>query len=222
MDVDKLLAATGVARGAGAINGRAVIEGTGRSMAEILAHGNGELKLYMGAGGNLSALLVDLSGLEFGNALLSALGVPNRAQIQCLVTDFVLHSGEAQSRLTMLDTSEARIGVTGGIDLRDEALKLMIRTQAKHFSVGSLPTPIGIGGTLGGPSIQPDLVEAGARAAAAVGLGVLLTPLAALLPTIEFGTGEDNACAGLLREVKAQPPKATSPAPAPARARRKR
>ena len=28
------------------------------------------------AGGNLSALIVDLAGLEFGNALLSALGVP--------------------------------------------------------------------------------------------------------------------------------------------------
>lgn len=221
VDVDKLLSATGVARGAGSIGGRAVIDGTGRSMAEILAHGTGELKLFMGSGGNLSALLVDLSGLEFGNALLSALGIPTRAQIQCLVTDFVLRSGQAESKLTMLDTSEARIGVAGGIDLRNEALNLVIRTEAKHFSVGSLPTPIGIHGTMGRPSIQPDLVEAGARAAAAVGLGVLLTPLAGLLPTIEFGTGEDNACAGLLREIKAQPPRAPAPA-APAPARRKR
>ena len=213
VDVDKLLAATGVARGAGAISGRAVIEGTGRSLAEILAGGNGELKLYMGSGGNLSALLVDLSGLQFGNALLSALGVPSRAKVQCLITDFMLKGGLAESRLTMLDTDEARIGVTGGINLRTEALNLAIRTESKHFSIGSLPAPIGIGGKLASPSIQPDLAEAGGRAAAAVGLGVLLTPLAALLPTIQLGTGEDGACAGLLKEVKT-PPRVQAPAPA--------
>ena len=64
VDVDKLLSATGVARGAGTIGGQAVIDGTGHSMADILAHGNGELKLFMGSGGDLSALLVDLSGLS--------------------------------------------------------------------------------------------------------------------------------------------------------------
>ncbi len=220
VDVDKLLSAAGVARGAGAINGRAVIDGTGGSVAQILGHGNGELKLYMGAGGNLSALLVDLSGLEFGNALLSAIGVPTRTRIDCLVTDFVLKNGEAESRLTMLDTDEARIGVLGGLNLQSEALSLQIRTEAKHFSIGSLPTPINIVGTLGNPSIRPDLAEGGARAAAAVGLGVLLTPLAGLLPTIQFGTGEDHACAGLLHEVKAEPPRAAPPPSA--RPRRKR
>ena len=223
VDVDKLLSATGVARGAGAIGGRAVIDGTGKSVAEILGNGNGELKLYMGRGGNVSALLVDLSGLEFGNALLSALGMPQRTAIQCLITDFVLKSGEATSRLTMLDTDEARVGVWGGVNLRTEALNLTLRTEAKHFSIGSLPTPIGIQGTLGSPSIRPDLGEAAARAGAAVGLGVLLTPLAALLPTIELGTGEDHACSGLLREVQAAPPRVPAPAaPAPARKRRGR
>jgi hypothetical protein len=33
-----------------------------------------------------------------------------------------------------------------------------------------------------------------ARAGAAAGLGVVLTPLGALLPTIQFGVGNDNAC----------------------------
>jgi hypothetical protein len=35
------------------------------------------MKMAM-AGGDLSALLVDLSGLQFGNALLSALGFPKK------------------------------------------------------------------------------------------------------------------------------------------------
>ena len=205
VDVSKLLNATGVGQGAGSISGRAVIEGTGKSLADILGSGNGEVKLYMGPGGNLSALLVDLSGLQFGNALLSALGVPSREQIQCLITDVMLTSGNAQSRLTMLDTNDSRMGITGAVNLKTERMGLTLRTQAKHFSIGSLPAPIGIGGTLGHPSIQPDLVEGGARAAAAVGLGILLTPAAGLLPTIQFGTGEDGACAGLLQEIKTPP-----------------
>ena len=205
VDVSKLLNATGVAQGAGILGGRAVIEGTGKSLADILGGGNGEVKLYMGAGGNLSALLVDLSGLQFGNALLSALGVPSRERVECLITDVMLTNGNAQSRLTMLDTNDSRVGITGAVNLKTERMDLTLRTQAKHFSVGSLPTPIGISGTLGNPSIQPDLAEGGARAAAAVGLGVLLTPVAGLLPTIQFGTGEDNACAGLLREIKTPP-----------------
>ena len=205
VDVSKLLNATGVGQGAGSIGGRAVIEGTGKSLAAILGDSNGEVKLYMGAGGNLSALLVDLSGLQFGNALLSALGVPSREQIQCLITDVMLTNGNAQSRLTMLDTNASRIGIMGGVNLKTEQMGLTMRTQAKHFSIGSLPTPISVGGTLGSPSIKLDLAEGGARAAAAVGLGVLLTPAAGLLPTIQFGTGEDNACTGLLREVKTPP-----------------
>ena len=222
IDVDKLLAATGIARGAGAIGGQAVIDGTGRSVAEILGRGNGELKLYMGRGGNLSALLVDLSGLEFGNAFLSALGVPNRAQIECLITDFVLQSGVATARTVMIDTDEARIGVTGAVNLRNETLALVSKTESKHFSIGNLPSPIDIKGTLAAPGVMPEIGPLAGRAGAAVALGIIATPLAALLPTIQFGTGEDGACSGLLRAVQA-PPRVSQPgAPpaAPARTRR--
>ena len=219
VDVDKLLASSGAARGAGTIGGRAVIDGSGRSMAEILAHGNGELKLYMGSGGNVSALLVDLSGLQFGNAVLSALGVPDRAKIQCLVTDFVLQQGIVDARTFLLDTDEARVGGKGSINLRDESLKLVLDTESKHFSIGSLPAPVDITGTFAKPSVMPDLAVVGARAGAAVGLGILLTPLGALLPTIQLGTGEDNACAGLLTDAKA-PPRVPPRAPARAKAKR--
>ncbi len=205
VSVDKLLASTGVARGAGSIGGRAVIDGTGRSTAEILAHGNGEMKLYMGSGGNVSALLVDLSGLQFGNAVLSALGIPNRARIQCLVTDFVLQRGVAQARTAILDTDENRVVATGSVNLGSEQLAIVLNTDAKHFSIGTLPAPINVTGTLGAPSVAPDAKELGARAGAAIGLGIVLTPLAALLPTIQLGTGEDGACASLLRQGRTPP-----------------
>ena len=71
----RMLSATNLVGGSGMFGGRAVLETTGNSMATMLANGNGSLQLTMAGGGDLSALLVDLSGLQFGNALLSALGV---------------------------------------------------------------------------------------------------------------------------------------------------
>ena len=218
LDVDKLLAATGLARGAGTISGKAVIDGTGRSMAEILGRGNGEVKLFMGAGGDLSALIVDLSGLQFGNALLSAIGIPNRAKLQCLILDMPLQQGVLSAKTMLIDTDEGRIGITGTVNLRTEALGLQLKTEAKHFSVGSLPTPINVTGPLGSPGIMPEVGPLALRGGAAIALGIIGTPLAALLPTIQFGTGEDNACSGLLRQVQTPPRiQPTAPARAPTR-----
>jgi uncharacterized protein involved in outer membrane biogenesis len=210
--VDKLLSAAGVGRGAGAISGRGVIEGIGRSLAAILGHADGEVKLYMGRGGDLSALLVDLSGLEFGNALLSALGLPRRATIECLIADAKLRDGIVRPDPLVLDTNEATTYVSGDVNLMDEALRLQLKTKPKHFTIGSLPAPVNVGGTFKAPTVGPDVGAMAARAGAAVALGVVLTPLAALLPTIQFGTGETNTCSALPRVESAPhvPPREAS------------
>lgn len=215
VDLSRLMSATHTFGGAGAIGGKAVIDGNGNSLAALLGHGNGELKLFMNQGGNISALLVDLSGLEIGNALLSALGIPTRAEVRCLVMDFVLEHGKLDTRVLLLDTTEANVTGTGDVDLTNETIKYRLRTEAKHFSIGSLPTDILVDGRLKRPSIGPDPVELGARVGAAVGLGILLTPLGALLPTIQLGLGENNVCAHLIRQAQAAP--TANPAALPSR-----
>jgi AsmA family protein len=203
VDVARLMAATHAFGGVGTIAGRAVIDGGGRSIGDILRNGNGDLKLFM-TGGDLSALLVDLSGLEFGNLLLSALGLPQRTPVRCMVTDFELKNGIVTTRTLVLDTKEANVTGSGTVNLKDEAIHLQLKTEAKHFSIGSLPGPIDIGGHLKSPSIRPS-AETVARGAAAAGLGALLTPLGALLPTIQLGLGEDNDCGALISEAKRTP-----------------
>lgn len=211
VDVSRLLSATHSAGGTGTIGGRAHIEGTGSSVAAIMGSGNGEVKLFM-TGGSLSAVLVDLSGLQFGNALLSALGIPVRTQVRCMVGDFVLRRGILETRTMLLDTGEANVTGKGTISFRDETLNYQLRTEAKHLSIGSLPAPIDITGRLKAPSIMPDAATVAARGAVAVGLGVLLTPLAALLPTIQLGLGEDNDCGALIRSAQ-QTSNPAKPAP---------
>ncbi|MBV9812042.1 MAG: AsmA family protein, partial [Acetobacteraceae bacterium] len=191
--------------GSGIIGGHAAIEGTGNSLAALLGGGNGELRLIMTHGGNISALLVDLSGLQFGNALLSALGIPQRATIDCFVTDLAMERGVATIRTLLLDTSEDDVDGRGSINLAGESLDMHLRTHAKHFSIGSVPASIGITGPFKSPNIAPDVGELAARAGAAVALGIVATPLAALLPTIQFGNDEGNKCLDLTRSAETRP-----------------
>ncbi len=192
VDLSRLIAALHVFHGGGVISGSANLDGTGNSVATLLGHGNGGLRVGM-TGGNLSALLVDLSGLELGNAILSALGIPSTAQVQCFVGDFALVRGDVQTKALLLDTSEARIQGKGSISLTKETIDYQLKTDAKHFTIGTFNAPINIKGPLKSPSIAPDATTLAERGGAAIGLGILFPP-AALLPTIELGIGNDNAC----------------------------
>jgi AsmA family protein len=196
VDLSRLMAATHVFAGEGRIGGKASIDTSGNSVSTMLGRGNGGLDLYM-SGGNLSALLVDLSGLQFGKALFSALGLPERTEVLCLIGLFNLQRGVMTTRTLLLDTSEAVISGTGTIDFGAEKLNYELKTEPKHFTIGSLPAPISITGTFKNPSTGPDVAKLGVRGGAAVGLGLLAAPLA-LLPTIQFGVGDDNRCGALL------------------------
>ncbi len=188
----RLLAATHLVEGAGTLTGNAEIDSEGDSLASLLGHGNGGLAMGM-SGGNLSALLVDIAGLEVGNAILSAVGVPQRANLQCFVAEYTLTHGLMQTKTLLVDTSEADIHGTGDINLANETIDYRLVTKSKHFSIGTLSTPIDITGTLKSPSIKPELGPLALKGGAAIGLGVLFPP-AALLPTIQFGTGNTGAC----------------------------
>jgi len=199
LDISRLLGAAGVG-GAGTLGGVGRIESSGNSVAQFLGRGNGELTM-VAVGGNVSSLLVDLSGLQFANALLSALGVPEREPIECLIGDFALRNGQLASRTLLLDTESSIVTGSGNADLARERLDLRLRTDSKRFTIGSLPTPIRITGRLKDPSIQPEVGELAARGGAAAGLGVVFPPLA-LLPTIQLGVGENSQCEAMYANAR--------------------
>lgn len=194
LDISRLLGAAG-AGGAGTLGGVGSLDGTGRSVSEILGRADGAAS-FVTVGGNVSSLLVDLSGLQFGNALLSALGIPTRTKIECLIADFTMRRGTLTSRTVLLDTETSLTTGGGTLDLGREQLDWRLRTDAKRVSVGTLPTPIRLTGSLKDPSIQPEVGEVAARAGAAVGLGLLFPPLA-VLPLVQMGVGENNQCEAL-------------------------
>ena len=201
LDVSRLMATSRGSHGTGSISGTGAIDAIGNSVAGLLANGNGGMKMAM-VGGDLSALLVDLSGLHFGNALLSALGMPQKTPVQCFISNLVLRQGILDFNTMVLDTGEAITEVGGNIDLRSETIDLSLKSDAKHFTVGSLPSRLTIAGTLKDATIRPG-PQTAARAGAVVGLAALFAPLA-ILPTIQFGTSEqeDARCGELLRQAR--------------------
>jgi len=202
VDLHRIMESTKIFAGAGVIGGRAEIDGSGNSLAELLGHGNGNLKLFMN-GGDVSALLVDLAGLDFGGSLKSVLGLPSKTTIRCMVSDFELKQGVLQTQALVFDTKEANIIGTGSVDLGQETVQYRLTQEPKHFSIGAFHAPIDIDGRLKRPSIKPDPTILGARTGAAVLLGVLLTPAAALLPTVQLGLANDNDCDQLTRSAVA-------------------
>ena len=152
LDVARMMAATHTFEGAGSVSGVGAIEATG-ILASLLVNGNGGMKMAM-AGGDLSAVLVDLTGLQFGKALLSALGVPQKTPVQCFVGDLNLKRGTLDFTTMTLDTGEAIVNVGGQVNLVDEKIDLNLKTNSKKFSVGSLPTRLNITGTFKDPWIR--------------------------------------------------------------------
>ena len=204
VDVSRLMAVTGgVFKGAGTIGGRAQLKAQGPSVSALMAGGNGELQLFM-HGGDLSALLVNLAGIDLGNSTLSLLGVPRRAKVRCMVSDFGLKDGLLDTRLFLIDTSEANLIGKGQLNFKDESLDWQLRTEPKRAGIGSLATPIRVGGSLSDPSVYPEPKALAGRGALAAALGLFLTPLAALLPTIQLGLGEDHDCQALVAQVQQQ------------------
>ena len=216
VDLSHLLNATHAFHGKGIVGGGVRLDGTGGSIADLVAHGNGGVELYMRDGGDMSSLLPDLLGLEFSNALLSALGVPSRTNVDCFVAALPLHDGILNTQLFVLQTGEARTTGHGSVDLRDDTIHFALATRSTRFSVGSLPGPINIGGSLSSPSILPGAEIVG-RGVAAVALGVVFAPLA-ILPTVQFGVGKSQACQDAIHGGALPPLAGTGASPASATA----
>ena len=211
VDVARLLAATHMVTGAGSIGGKADIDATGNSIASWAADGNGGLTVAM-SGGDLDAVLVSLSGLEFGNALAAAIGLPQQTHVRCFVGDLTLRQGIVETRTLVLDTGVAIVRGAGTVDLRDGRIDARVGAKAKHLSIGSVPTPIDITGTLADPVIRPEALPLLERGAAATALGFIAPPLA-LLATVQLGVGDPHSCDELVADARAEANAGTEGAP---------
>jgi AsmA family protein len=204
VDFQRVLQTSSVAKGIGVIGGHWEIDGQGNSLADILAHSNGDLKLFMGSG-DLSAMLVNAAGLDVGGTIASLLGLPSTAQINCMVSDFNLANGVLDTRALVLDTDQGNVYGKGNIDLRNERIAFQISEEGKHVSIGALHAPIDITGTFKSPNVRPEPGALATRVGIAAAIGTVFPP-AGLLATIQLGLGKDHNCGALIAAAQKQQP----------------
>jgi uncharacterized protein involved in outer membrane biogenesis len=176
----------------GTVGGFAKIDASGTSMRDFMARMSGDAGIFM-QNGKVSALLQELAPIN----VLGALGVyvtgDKPVPINCLVSRFDIKNGIATASTLLFDTADATVSGAGNLNFADETVYLTLTPYNKSFTTMSLRTPVDIGGTFARRTYSLRTGNILGRLGAAVGLGVLFPP-AALLPLIDTGLGDDNAC----------------------------
>jgi uncharacterized protein involved in outer membrane biogenesis len=189
-------------KGAGRIDGRIRLTGTGDTLHKSLASSDGDIRLVMN-NGEMSNFAMKVAGLDVARSLGTLASGDQPTPIRCLVADMGVQKGLATTRLVLLDTKSTALTADGKIDLGDEQMDWTIAAHPKEVTPLSLRTPITVKGALSQPHVGVEAGPLAARAGAAVALGALLTPIATIIAFIDPGLAKDNDCAGLLAEVQA-------------------
>jgi uncharacterized protein involved in outer membrane biogenesis len=186
----------------GTFGGRAELASRGNSLRRMASELDGEIGVAL-SGGAIGKTALDLLAIDLGDALVEKLKGDNPTKINCLVGTFGARDGVLETRTLLLDSKNERFTGEGSIDLRNERIDLVLHQHPKDFSIGTLRTPLEIEGGLGYRRVKLQKEGLLVRGGAAVALGALVHPLAALLALIEPGTGEEpGACRQALAEIE--------------------
>ncbi|MES2355962.1 MAG: AsmA family protein [Pseudomonadota bacterium] len=185
---------------AGKLAGKAHLSFTGNSVAQLLASMHGGLTLIEW-GGNASTLTLVLTNIDLARAAELLLRGDDTSQIRCVVADFGANKGLMTANTLIMDTTAVNVVGEGSVDFGSEIYDLRLRAKSKRASALALKGPIRIGGTFKNPNVGPEVGPVAGRVAAALTLGALATPLAAILPLIDLGGGKDSDCRALIDDA---------------------
>ena len=185
----------------GAFVGRAKLRGEGDSVRKAFASADGQLMLVV-PGGEIRKAFAELMGVDVVKGLGLLLSKSEETTpIRCGVANFQAQDGVFRAERIVFDTGPVLVTGSGTVDMNRERLDLKAQGHPKKFQIVRVLAPV----TAEGPIRRPKLgVEAGgaiAQGGAAAALGVVLTPLAAILPFIDLGLAEDANCAGLVGDA---------------------
>lgn len=189
-----------LAEGQGTLGGRMRLQTSGNSIAEMAAAADGNLGLAMRRG-EISELLVGLASLNVQKVVLAFLGDDKKAAIRCAAAALDIADGVMKTNTLVLATADTNFLGVGTIALGEEKIDLTIHPQPQKAGAPSLRAPLHIRGTFKNPDIAID-EAAILRAGAAVALGTVVGPLAALVPLVETGPGEPHDCGRLLADAR--------------------
>lgn len=183
------------------VRGHIQLRGIGNTMRRSLATSNGRIAFVLPSG-TLALGESELVELNAGRYLESFIGktLKKPANLRCGLIAFTVRGGQAATDPVLIDADRTAIHATGGFSFTDESLRMKIKADSKRFSLFSGQSPIGLDGYFAKPAVHPISGQLLTRVGAAVALGVVATPFAALAPFIDLGDGKSSACGPILRE----------------------
>jgi uncharacterized protein involved in outer membrane biogenesis len=188
----------------GQLNGDAKLSAAGNSFAALLGSSNGEVKALISEGA-ISKFILEAAGLNISSVIVTKLFGDKEVPLNCMAADLDIKDGLMQPRVFVLDTSDANINVTGNVNFARETLDLTIHPDSKGIRLISLRSPLYVKGTFKKPEIGVNKSVIALKSGAAVALGTLAAPFAALLAVINPGPGENSHCSALLAQVEKKP-----------------
>ncbi|MEX2495860.1 MAG: AsmA-like C-terminal region-containing protein, partial [Woeseia sp.] len=176
----------------------------GDSVASVVGSADGGLMLLM-TGGQLDALLIEVAGLDIGEASLAASGLYNPASIDCAYASLYSTDGVLDIDQFVIDTSDTTFFLNGTVDFGEETLDLALFPGAKDVSFPTADSPLAFTGSLKQPEVNLISGELVARALSAAALAALAGPVAALLPFVETGLQEEpDECKGWVEKLESE------------------
>jgi uncharacterized protein involved in outer membrane biogenesis len=187
----------------GSLMGRVKIKGVGTSIHKLASTMDGQVSIVI-PHGEINQALAELTGINVTRGLgLLIRKDETKTSIRCGVLNFQAQQGALNAKNLFMDTTDVLIQGSGDIQLRTENLDLAIHGDPKKLRLTRVRAPITVKGTLRHPAIGVDAGKLAGQGAVAAALGMLLTPVAAVIAFIDPGRAKNKDCATSVDEASA-------------------
>ena len=189
----------------GKLAARAKLHGVGNSVHKAASTADGQFTAYI-PGGHVRQAFAELLGVDASAGLLQLLRKDQgQADIRCAVADFRVRDGIMQAQRIAIDTTIVVVNGKGTINLGDESLGLQFDGKPTKFRLIRLLAPVTIGGHLKSPAFGVKPGGAIAQLGVAAAAGVVLGPVAAIVPFLDLGGKKNIDCASVAATANAGP-----------------
>ncbi len=188
----------------GTVKARVQMTGLGDTVRESLGTANGRIAIVLPAG-SMWARNVQLSELDIGTFITKMFSGKLKApvEINCGLIAFTVRDGVAAADPILIDTKKNVMLGRGGFSFKNESLDLLFRADGKKISLFSAQSPVRIDGYFAKPGINVVSPELLARGGAGLALGLVATPLGAMLAFVDVGDAKATSCGPVLAGASA-------------------
>lgn len=186
----------------GILNGNIDLKGRGNSTSELLGSLEGDISAYINQG-KISHLIIEALGIDVAQALGLVIEGDQLLTMECAVVDLQSQQGIVKPEVALIDTPVTLVLMDGKVDLQQEQLDLRFVAKPENASPFTARSPILITGTFADPNIKPKAAPIAARVLGGIALA-FINPLAAIIPFLDPGSGDQSPCGEALREFNAR------------------